>query len=192
MLFKRETLDLIADGRVTLAFRRWTRPRVKAGATLATAVGVLVVDAVQKVAPSAVKEADIASAGYVSRRALLEALPGDGDLYRIAFHRAAAGPANGRARNGRFTKKEMRSVIVALKRLDQASPRGPWTRTFLRLIDKYPARRAPDLAASLGREPMIFQHDVTKLRELGLTENLEIGYRLSQRGRIVLSEISEP
>ena len=51
------------------------------------------------------------------------------------------------------------------------------------LIAERPATRAPDLAASLGRETAPFKADVRKLKELGLTESLEIGYRLSPRGR---------
>ena len=53
----------------------------------------------------------------------------------------------------------------------------------LRLIADRPATRAPDLAASLGRETARFKADVRKLKELGLTESLEVGYRLSPRGR---------
>jgi hypothetical protein len=50
--------------------------------------------------------------------------------------------------------------------------------------DRRPARlRAPDLAASLGRETLPFKRDV---RKLGLTESLEVGYRLSPRGRAYL------
>jgi len=41
---------------------------------------------------------------------------------------------------------------------------------------------APDLAASIGRDRDSFKLDVRKLKALGLTESLEIGYRLSPRG----------
>ena len=53
----------------------------------------------------------------------------------------------------------------------------------LGLIADRPGTRAPDLAASLGRETARFKADVRKLKELGLTESLEVGYRLSPRGR---------
>ena len=46
MLFRQHVLAEIASGDVTLAFRRWTKPTVKAGGTLRTAVGVLAIDAV--------------------------------------------------------------------------------------------------------------------------------------------------
>jgi hypothetical protein len=41
MLFKQAFLDGIRAGTVTVAFRRWQRPTVKAGGTLLTAIGQL-------------------------------------------------------------------------------------------------------------------------------------------------------
>lgn len=51
------------------------------------------------------------------------------------------------------------------------------------MIDRSPQTRAPDFAESLGRETLAFKRDVRKLKELGLTESLAVGYRLSPRGR---------
>jgi DNA-binding MarR family transcriptional regulator len=73
-----------------------------------------------------------------------------------------------------------------LGRLDAASRHGPWTARVLRLIADRPAVRAADLAAELGRDKATFKADVRKLKELGLTESLEVGYRLSPRGRTYL------
>jgi hypothetical protein len=53
------------------------------------------------------------------------------------------------------------------------------------LIASSPGVRAEDLARSVGREKMPFKLDVRKLKELGLTESLETGYRLSPRGQAV-------
>ena len=53
---------------------------------------------------------------------------------------------------------------------------------MLRLIAERPAVRAGDLAESLGRERLAFKADVRKLKALGLTESLGVGYRLSPRG----------
>ena len=63
---------------------------------------------------------------------------------------------------------------------------GDWTYEVLRAIAEHPGLRAPDLAASFGRETAPFKRDVRKLKELGLTESLEIGYRISPRGQAVL------
>jgi hypothetical protein len=191
MLFKKDILDQIGAKRVTLAFRRWRKPSVKAGGTLMTAAGVLAIDAVDKVAITKIAEADVKRAGYASRAALLRELakhPG-GDVYRVAFHLKGADPRVALRADGRLTKADMKSAISALKTLDLASERGAWTVAMLRLIDKYPARRAPDLAASQRRDPLAFKRDVLRLKQLGLTESLEIGYRLSPRGRAVLAEL---
>ena len=57
---------------------------------------------------------------------------------------------------------------------------------MLRLIAEKPGVRAPDLAASLGRETLPFKRDVRKLKELGLTRSLPVGYEISPRGRAYL------
>jgi hypothetical protein len=70
--------------------------------------------------------------------------------------------------------------------MDAGSVHGPWTRATLELIAQRPEVLAADLAAALGRERLPFKRDVRKLKELGLTESLERGYRLSPRGRAFL------
>jgi len=79
-----------------------------------------------------------------------------------------------------------------LKRLDRASRHGPWTRQTLELIEANPEVRAADLAESVGREKLPFKTDVRKLKELGLTESLPVGYRLSPRGHALLERLSDP
>lgn len=64
MLIRQEFLKGIQAGTVTLAFRRWHRPTVKAGGTLRTAVGVLGIDAVEPVNEQQVTEKDARLAGY--------------------------------------------------------------------------------------------------------------------------------
>jgi hypothetical protein len=50
-------------------------------------------------------------------------------------------------------------------------------------IRRRPATRAADLAAEeFGRERDPFKIDVRKLKNLGLTHSLEVGYELSPRG----------
>ncbi len=64
---------------------------------------------------------------------------------------------------------------------------GSWTRETLELIAAKPAVRAGDLAQQLGQERLPFKANVRKLKALGLTESLEVGYRLSPRGRAFLA-----
>ena len=76
---------------------------------------------------------------------------------------------------------DVAAITRRLDRLDAASSYGPWTRETLAAIERRPAVRAPDLAASFGRETQPFKLDVRKLKTLGLTISLPVGYRLSPR-----------
>lgn len=86
-----------------------------------------------------------------------------------------------------LTQPERADLERRLARLDAASRHGPWTERVLRLIAARPGVRAAELAAALGRETLPFKVDVRKLKELGLTESLEVGYRLSPRGQAALA-----
>jgi hypothetical protein len=59
----------------------------------------------------------------------------------------------------------------------------PWTRATLELIGERPGEPAQVLAEALGREKLKFKNNVRRLKALGLTESLDVGYRLSPRGR---------
>ncbi len=189
MLLRRETLEGIADGRITLAFRRWKRPTVRAGGELRTAIGVLAIEAVDAISESDITETDARSAGYPTRDALISDLNrrADGDLYCVALHLAGADPRTALREQDTLDGDAIEAIGARLARFDRSSRRGPWTEAVLRLIESSPGVRAPDLAASLGREAQPFKRDVRKLKELGLTESLEVGYRLSPRGRAWLA-----
>lgn len=185
MLFRSAALARIAAGEVTCAFRRWRRPTVKAGGTLKTGVGLLAIEAVDIVSADAVEDADARAAGYDSVAALLADLPGepDRDLYRIRFRLAGPDPRIALRERAIASAEEAAEIEGRLDRLDRASRHGPWT---LRAIAQDPGRRAPDLAAAQGRDTKTFKADVRKLKALGLTESLSVGYRLSPRGRSFL------
>jgi hypothetical protein len=182
----------LADGSVTLAFRRWRRPGAKAGGRQRTPVGELAIDAVDEVAVDDLTEADARRAGYADLDEVLAELARhpDGTLYRIELHLAGADPRIALREQAEISDDEWRAVAARLARLDRSSRHGPWTTTVLRLIAERPAVRAGDLAASLGRETQLFKVDVRKLKELGLTESLDVGYRLSPRGRTALDRLS--
>jgi DNA-binding IclR family transcriptional regulator len=82
---------------------------------------------------------------------------------------------------------EIAEILARLAAIDRSSRREPWTLRFLTLIAERPGVRAPDLAASVGWETPAFKRSVRKLKELGLTESLEVGYRLSPRGRAIVA-----
>jgi hypothetical protein len=181
----------IARGEVTLTFRRWKRCQVVAGNTYRTAAGRIVVDAVDEVDPGRITEADAVRAGFSSRVDLLAALRGGPDLptYRIRLH--AAGNADPRAElavSAALTAEERTAIDRRLERLDRASSHGPWTHAVLQAIAAHPGVRAADLAQGFGRETQPFKLDVRKLKNLGLTLSLDIGYTLSPRGRSYLRD----
>lgn len=82
MLFRQEILQGIADGRVTLAFRRWRRPPPADGSSLRSPVGVLRLERVTVIDEGDITAQDIERTG-MSREALRASLAGDGTLLRI-------------------------------------------------------------------------------------------------------------
>jgi hypothetical protein len=188
VLIPLDTLRRIEAGEVTVAFRRWRRPTVRAGGTLRTRIGVLAIESVEVLEESAVSDADARRAGFGNRAELLERCAGRaGHLYRIGLHLAGPDPRVELRELADIGPAERTEIDARLARLDAASRRGPWTAAVLGLIAERPATRAPDLAVELGRETAPFKADVRKLKELGLTESLERGYRLSPRGRAYLA-----
>ena len=187
MLISRATAEGIADGSITVAYRRWDRPRVKPGGTQRTVAGVVRFDSVEEVDPDTLTEDDAARAGVRSLaelRRLLERRDG-AHVYRMQVCLAGADPRVALREQDELTDDDRRAIDARLDRWDAARD-TPWTREILRLIAGNPGVRAPDLAASLGRETLPFKLDVRKLKELGLTRSLRVGYEISPRGRAYL------
>lgn len=192
MLFPQRLWAGLADGTVTLAFRRWRRPAARAGSVHHTPAGLLRIEAVQPVAERDITEAEARRAGFADLEALLaeqERHGGDGRLYRIELRPAGPDPRAALRERAELKDGELADVLGRLARMDARCPHGPWTALTLRLIAERPATRAADLATELGRERLPFKADVRKLKALGLTESLEVGYRLSPRGRAVLGHL---
>jgi hypothetical protein len=188
VLISRATAEGIATGSVTVAFRRWDRPRMKPGSTQRTVAGVVGFDSVDEVDPDTLTEEDAACAGVRSLaelRRLLERRSG-AHVYRMQVRMVGADPRVALRKRAELSEDDRREIDQRLDRWDAAATGGPWTRAVLRLIADRPGVRAPDLAASLGRETQPFKRDVRKLKELGLTHSLEVGYEISHRGRAYL------
>lgn len=130
---------------------------------------------------------DARRAGFDSPKALAAELakrPGPaGDLYRIEFHYLGDAPVKQPpGRDAPLDRAQHREVAVRLDRMDARTRSGDWTRAFLDLVHERPTTRAPELAASLGWETARFKANMRKLKRLGLTESMAVGYRLSPRG----------
>ena len=182
----------LADGSITLTFRRWSRAQVVAGRSYRSPVGMLAIDAVEQVPVSSITDDDARRAGAADRAAILARLrppPADDELlWRIELHHAGADPRD-ELRQQIPSAQELDDLRARLARLDARSPIGPWTEATLAAIAEHPGVRAADLAERFGREKPPFKLDVRKLKALGLTESLPVGYRLSPRGEAVLRHL---
>lgn len=182
MLLDDPTLNGIVAGKIRVVFRNWKRPTVKAGGTLRTRRGVLAIEAVDQISQRQITPDDVKQAGFEDRKALMRVLEGrEGDLYRIRVKHAGDDPRIA-LRQKKLTAADRELVTKRLARMDASSDDGAWTRKYLELIEARPAQRAPELAELMGLETKPFKQRVRRLKELGLTESLPVGYRLSPRG----------
>ena len=96
------------------------------------------------------------------------------------------GPAQPRA-DLPVTPETIDHVRKKLAGLD-ARANSPWTGTVLRLIGRSPGTVSTSLAAQAGLERLAFKADVRKLKALGLTRSLLVGYELTPLGEAMASE----
>lgn len=187
MLLRSETLNGIERGTISLAFRRWKRPTVRSGGTLLTGAGQLEIGAVMIVSAADITDADAVRAGFPSKDALLAELNrrDEGDVYRIELLSLKPDPRIA-LREAGATDGEIVELRRLLGRLDMASTSGAWTLRVVSLIRDHPGVRAGDLCLRIDQDRATFKRNVRKLKALGLTESLEVGYRLSRRGADLL------
>ena len=180
MLLPRAILAKVRAGEVSVAYRRWTRPTVKAGGFRVTSIGRLAIDEVTPVAESEITEAAARAAGEASRADLMALLAtAKGELYRITFHLAGEDPRIALRQADDLSAADRAALAKRLAWMDAAAP---WTSQYMDLIAAHPGRRAGDLATMAGMATPDFKVRVRRLKALGLTISLEVGYRLSSRG----------
>jgi hypothetical protein len=190
MLLNKRVLEGITEGRISLAFRKWKRPTVKTGGKLKTRIGVLSIDSVEQIVVSKITSSDAKKAGFESRSELLKELASrdGGTIYRIAFHFFGEDPRIKLRQQSKLTLDEIKQLKQTLQQKDARSKR-PWTTAIMKLIAENPGRRAPDLAIEMEMDTPPFKANVRKLKELGLTESLKVGYRLSPRGKALFKKL---
>lgn len=179
------------DGSVTRVYRRWNAPRAKAGGTQLTPAGVVAIDAVTEIgAPDLLTEADALACGEKDLASLLKWLGKrpDDRIFRVDLHYAGADP-RWELRDRLPDEAELAQIAHALARLDAAKVSGPWTRQILEWIRHHPAVVSTVLATLLDRELQPMKTDIRKLKALGLTISLDVGYRLSPRGQAYLDRL---
>jgi hypothetical protein len=203
MLLTLATLTEVKAGRVDVAFRRWNKPTVKAGGRLRTAIGQLAIDAVEVIDAAAISDDDARRAGFAdaaavraelfrkrsSSRARTARPTETSQVYRVQFHLAGPDPRLA-LRETTLDADELAALLHRLSAMDQRSAVGPWTAATLQKIATWPGRRAPELAEMDAMDTTPWKARVRRLKELGLTESLTVGYRLSPRGEQVLAAIS--
>ncbi len=190
MQFERRFAELIRNGEVTSTFRRWRRPQVVAGRRYRVAwIGFIDVLRIVEVQRASVKPADAKRAGFASVRELFEYIDAksvapDTTLYRIDLRYCGDATPDPRAQLAQrvASTDESDALRAKLDAMDARSSHGPWTRRILGAIATSPGTRAGDLALAIGWDTPTFKAHVRKLKTLGLTESLEVGYRLSPRG----------
>lgn len=193
MLFKKKFLALLEEGRIHIAFRKWTRPSVSQSGTLLTPVGQLRIIALKKIAYSQISDEQISQAGYENRKELDTelAFKNSGDIYLIRFERAGADPRIALRKNTTILDDEMTQILEKLKRLDERGTIKNWTQRILEIVDIEPGKYAIEYATKLGYEKEWFKLNIRKLKNLGLTVSLKNGYEISPRGRSILKEIKK-
>ncbi len=191
MLFKKQQLENIAGGKITLAFRKCKRPTVKTGGTLRTPVGVLDILDVRCIDSGEVTVGELVKAGmkdFSELHALCSRYP-SGKLYRIEFRYQGEDPRLSLRESVYWEPGEKEALQQKLSRFDEFSRHGPWTGIVLNWILSNPGKRAAEMADDLGLEKEWLKSNVRKLKNLGLTISLGIGYELSPRGKSFLERV---
>src|SRR5262245_24592967 len=191
--FEQRLRDGIHSGAIVLAFRRWKRSQVVPGRRYRTGIDLVEVESVDVVEPSSVDASQAREAGYASVGELLADLRGDPALpvYRIRLRRIdGPDPRNELARADSLTKADVAAIAARLARIDMSSSRGPWTAAVPALIADRPGIVSTVLAEAMGWERQDFKLHVRRLKELGLTLSLDVGYQLSPRGESYLNHLA--
>jgi biotin operon repressor len=193
VLFEQRLRNGLADGTITVVFRRWRRAQVVAGGRYRTGGNGPMVKAehVDIITANDITLAQARSAGYSSIGALRNDLRGDpsSPLFRVRFRvLAEPDPRSVLAETAELTALDLAALDARLARFDRAAAEGEaWTTTVLAQIASRPGVAAGTLAAELGLARDVYKRRVRSLKEHGLTISLETGYELSRRGQAYLA-----
>lgn len=191
MLFSASAWPGLADGSITVTFRTWTKPQAKVGGRYRVAGMLLEATSVREVAVSGLTDADAIAAGEAHLTTLLKRLKQpapDSTVWRVDLRYIGIDDRIERRALDALTDDDIAVLRNRLDRLDRSGGK-PWTRTTLQLIEKYPGVVSTELAKHTGQERPDFKINVRKLKEMGLTESLQVGYQLSPRGVALLRAI---
>lgn len=74
--------------------------------------------------------------------------------------------------------------------MDNRSRFGSWTSEVLEIIDTTPGLKAQEIADQLKVDKDWLKVNIRKLKNLGLTISLEVGYKISTRGKCFLCKMN--
>src|SRR5687767_3598344 len=147
LLFQRRFHDGLVRGSITLTFRLWPTQRVKPGSKYRChPIGVLEVDAVDRVRVKDISDSDAEQAGFSDHASLLDYLQNlseapltkDSEVFRIALHFAGEGDFIPLAQETDLSVEALAALAQHLQKLDASSKTGPWTSETLTLIEQHP------------------------------------------------------
>jgi hypothetical protein len=189
VLFQRRFHERIRSGEIRCTVRIWQRPHVKVGGRYALGAEAIVVDKIHETRLDDITPALAKRCGFPSLVDLLKtAKHGLGErVFVIDFHCDGKTGARPRHDTGVVSAAELAELVPRLDAMDRRSKIGAWTLATLRAIEAHPGVLAAKLARSLGRPRDEFKRDVRKLKTLGLTFSLEVGYRLTPKGEALLA-----
>jgi hypothetical protein len=186
MQFTKDFKAGIRTGAVTRSYRAWKKPQAKVGGRYNLHPdGVIEVTAISRVSPAQITDQEAVAAGFADAAALRRFLGTRAKVVLVEFDYLGAGLTGQPARE-RVVSTELDILLGKLTKMDARST-APWTSDVLAAIARNPGRRAGDLAPSFDWDTPTFKRQVRKLKALGLTRSLEVGYELSERGEQVLS-----
>ncbi len=182
MLFKTRFHEGIRSGDITMTIRAWQKPQATPGKEYKLGASErIAVTAVDPMALSEIRLRDAKASGFSSTDALVEMLRKQSGrkltvrskVYRVRFR--YAGERRDDAPS--YSRDELNAKLDRM---------GEWSRKILKLIAENPGVSSAILAKQMGRERLSFKADVRKLKRLGLTRSLDVGYELIRAGRSML------
>lgn len=189
MLFSQKTLHAVVRGEIDRVYRRWKRPAVVEGTLQRTSHGLVEVVGLNRIGEDQI---DPTAAGYGTTEEVLADIrppePGR-ELYEVRVRWAGEDPRLALRETNDIDEAAMESIDRVVSGIGRRV--GPTGLELLEVIAANPATLAKDLADRIGVERDLLKRRVRQLKEIGLTESLQVGYRLSPRGEAYLARRSE-